>query len=179
MKIIAHSWYVEIWSERLFINFLRGYSLLFLFFSLKWIYSKKSRLAIKVLLFPEKTFEETQKQMYGTAFWPFLIMNPKCIEHNLIEENHIRYLLNHEKIHLRQQVELPLGLFFILKVAERWYLSKKMPDANKKEIYLNCATEQEAYLNMYNLNYLKERKLWSVFKYIRKKQKITPGKIIN
>ena len=67
-------------------------------------------------------------------------------------------LLNHEKIHLRQQKEL-LVIFFYL-----WYLLdflwKYAKYRNWNKAYRNIIFEREAYTNERNMNYLKIRGLY-------------------
>lgn len=64
-------------------------------------------------------------------------------------------LINHEKIHLRQQLELLVIPFYI------WYLIEFFAKG-----YLNISFEKEAYLNEKNLAYLENRKLYSFQKYL-------------
>lgn len=67
-------------------------------------------------------------------------------------------LINHERIHLRQQKEL-LVLFFYI-----WYfldfLFKYLRYRNWDKAYRNIIFEREAYNNQSNLDYLKVRGIW-------------------
>ncbi|AFD55134.1 hypothetical protein RA0C_0118 [Riemerella anatipestifer ATCC 11845 = DSM 15868] len=69
--------------------------------------------------------------------------------------------MNHEKIHLRQQLELLILPFFV------WYglnyLWNLIKYKNHREAYRNIIFEQEAYENQNDLEYLKNRKLWQIF----------------
>ena len=71
--------------------------------------------------------------------------------------------LNHEKIHLKQQLELLIIPFYV------WYgidfLVKWIKLKDSKKAYYNISFEREAYQNENNLNYLKSRKLFSFLKY--------------
>ncbi|MFN4145671.1 MAG: hypothetical protein ACK4GN_07590, partial [Runella sp.] len=73
-------------------------------------------------------------------------------------------LLNHERIHLRQQIELGLVLFYVWYVLEfvlRYFIYRKAHRA-----YRNICFEREAYANDQNLNYLSHRKWWSFWRYL-------------
>jgi len=77
------------------------------------------------------------------------------------KQNHV--LLNHEKIHIRQQLELlilPFFLWYFLEYLYRWFQYR-----NKKKAYLNISFEREAYTNEKNLDYLKQRSFWNFLKY--------------
>jgi hypothetical protein len=98
---------------------------------------------------------------------------------------------NHEKIHLRQQLEVMIAytaiiaclvmfaglstwfflsipfIYYILYVLE--YIIRVMLYENQKEGYRNISHEQEAYNNEDNLEYRKHRKLFSWVKYLTKK----------
>ena len=69
-----------------------------------------------------------------------------------------KVLINHERIHLRQQKEL-LVLFFYI-----WYfldfLFKYLRYRNWNKAYRNIIFEREAYNNQSNLDYLKVRGIW-------------------
>ena len=69
-----------------------------------------------------------------------------------------KVLINHERIHLRQQREL-LVLFFYI-----WYfldfLFKLIRYRNWDKAYRNIIFEREAYANQSNLDYLKVRGIW-------------------
>lgn len=83
----------------------------------------------------------------GLAFWPFIIV-PTSTEVDDI-------LLNHERIHLRQQLEMLVLPFHI------WYLI-----ALYRKGYWNISFEKEAYANEEDMDYLKKRKPFSFLKYI-------------
>ena len=86
----------------------------------------------------------------GLAIFPFIFVANR-------NQNNFSVLINHEKIHFRQQIEL-LFIGFIL-----WYYI-----ALFRKGYRNISFEKEAYDNQENLEYLKTRKIFSFFKYSRK-----------
>lgn len=73
------------------------------------------------------------------TLFPFIVI-PETTSPNSV-------LINHEKIHLRQQLELLIIPFYI------WYLIEYFTKG-----YLNISFEREAYLNEKNQDYLKTRK---------------------
>jgi len=84
----------------------------------------------------------------GLAVFPFIIVpREECKEDTR--------LINHEKIHIRQQVELLFVGFVILYFFELY-----------KKGYMGISFEKEAYKNQHNLEYLKTRKWFSFYKYI-------------
>ena len=91
--------------------------------------------------------------IYAITLWPFIISREEMSED----------VLNHESIHIAQQKEL-LVLFFYLLYG--WdYLVGLIKYKDKEKAYYRIRFEQEAYENMYNQNYLSERKLYSWRKY--------------
>jgi hypothetical protein len=84
------------------------------------------------------------------ALFPFIVMSKSTV----IDEE----LINHEKIHLRQQLELLVIPFYI------WYLIEL-----KRKGYYGVCFEREAHLNDSDLGYLKSRRPYSFKKYIWKK----------
>lgn len=84
----------------------------------------------------------------GLAFFPFIFIAPGV---KITEE-----LINHEKIHLRQQLELLVIPFYI------WYLI-----ALYRKGYMGISFEKEAYANDHNLAYLKTRKPFNFRKYLK------------
>lgn len=99
----------------------------------------------------------------GITLFPFIIMNKESLKTN-------KTFINHEKIHYWQQVELLVLPFFVWYVLE--YLFRLIQYRKPMEAYRNISFEREAYANQSNLNYLKERKVYSFLKYIIKKPSI-------
>ncbi len=97
------------------------------------------------------------KNVVAMALWPFIFLRDRNLKQN-------QRLLNHEKIHLRQQIEL-LVIFFYL-----WYgvefLIHFVRYRNFNKAYKKISFEKEAYTNDQNLNYLKERTLWNFLNYM-------------
>ena len=93
----------------------------------------------------------------GITLFPFIIL--KKLEY---KQNQI--LLNHEKIHLRQQVELLVIFFYLWYVIEYYYLYFKLKDSFLA--YKSISFEREAFAMENDMNYLEERKIWSFWKYI-------------
>lgn len=83
----------------------------------------------------------------AVAFFPFIIMPTSTISNKV--------LINHEKIHLRQQAELLILPFYI------WYLI-----ALKRKGYFSISFEREAFSNEKNLDYLKTRRPFAFLKYL-------------
>lgn len=80
-----------------------------------------------------------------------------------------KYVVNHEKIHTRQEWELLFIPFYILYVVE--YLIRLIQYRNHHEAYMNISYEIEAYTHGHDLSYLKRRKPYSWLKYIKNKKK--------
>ncbi|MGS0748580.1 hypothetical protein [Halpernia sp. GG3] len=94
----------------------------------------------------------------GIALFPFIVLK------NTHDKNN-KVLLNHEKIHLRQQAEMIIIFFYFWYVLEYYYLLIKF--RSPYLAYQNISFEREAYSNEHNLNYLKSRKLWNFTKYLK------------
>jgi hypothetical protein len=90
----------------------------------------------------------------GLAFYPFIFLKPK---------NPSATLINHERIHLRQQLEMGLLVFYVWYFTEYFFLWIKY--RSKFKAYRNISFEKEAFENEKNLDYLLTRKLWSFWKY--------------
>lgn len=74
------------------------------------------------------------------------------------------WLINHEKIHLRQQIEMGLILFYVWYLLE--FLVRWVQYRHRYRAYRNISFEREAYTNDQNLDYLKTRKMWGFWKYL-------------
>lgn len=94
----------------------------------------------------------------GIAIFPFVFLKSKALKLNSV-------LINHEKIHLRQQVELLVLPFFVFYLAE--FLVRLIQYKNWQKAYRNISFEREAYLNETNLEYLNNRKFWCFLNYLR------------
>jgi hypothetical protein len=92
------------------------------------------------------------------TIFPFIVLKYDRLKSDIV-------LINHEKIHLRQQLELlfiPFYLFYAIEFIFRFLQYKKWTLA-----YKNISFEREAYQNENNFDYLKSRKFWHFLKYIR------------
>lgn len=88
----------------------------------------------------------------GMAIWPFILINRRYLDTPAPVE-----LINHERIHLRQQVEMLVLPFYLLYLAELIFKG-----------YTSVSFEREAYGNEYNPRYLETRKIWAFTKYWEK-----------
>ncbi len=96
------------------------------------------------------------RHFVGIAIWPFIVIKDSFLKQD-------DAFINHERIHLRQQVELLILPFYIIYLAE--YVIRVIQYRNLQQAYRNISFEREAYLNEGNLYYLKKRKPWSFIKY--------------
>ncbi len=94
----------------------------------------------------------------GMALFPFIILKDE-----IKNTSESRYTINHERIHIRQQVELLIFLFIGLYFFS--YLTNRLRGCSRSKAYLNNVFEKEAYDNMYDLRYLKRRKSFAFFQY--------------
>ncbi|MDE7180492.1 MAG: hypothetical protein K2N88_04785 [Muribaculaceae bacterium] len=74
-------------------------------------------------------------------------------------------LLNHERIHTRQMIELGFVFFYLLYISE--WLIRLLICRNYFEAYRNISFEREAYANESNKDYLHNRKTWTWKRYIK------------
>jgi hypothetical protein len=91
----------------------------------------------------------------GMAFFPFILSKKKAPG---------KTLLNHERIHLMQQLEMGVMLFYIWYFIE--YTIRLVQFRDRAAAYFNISFEREAYRNEKNLKYLIDRKFWAFLKYI-------------
>jgi hypothetical protein len=75
--------------------------------------------------------------------------------------------VNHERIHLKQQIELLIIPFFAWYFLE--YLFRLVQYKNKDLAYRNISFEREAYAKETDLNYLKNRSFFQFLNYIKLK----------
>ncbi|KRD59637.1 hypothetical protein ASE40_11030 [Flavobacterium sp. Root935] len=93
----------------------------------------------------------------GMAVFPFIL-----IKYDFDKSNGV--FVNHEKIHLRQQLELLVIPFFIWYVLE--YLIRLVQYQNMDLAYRNISFEREAYAKETELDYLKNRSFFQFLHYI-------------
>ena len=91
------------------------------------------------------------------CLWPFIFVKEPKLANDPI-------LMNHERIHLRQQKEmlvLPFYLMYILEWTLKclWYL-------NGYEAYRNLSFEREAYRYESDLTYLSRRRMFAFVRYL-------------
>lgn len=92
------------------------------------------------------------------TIYPFVIFKSKYFKTNTT-------LINHEKIHLKQQLELLVLPFYIIYSLE--FLVRLVQYKNGHLAYKNISFEREAYSNECNLKYLNNRSIWAFLKYLR------------
>jgi hypothetical protein len=91
----------------------------------------------------------------GITIFPFILVRKS--------ERGDEYLLNHERIHIRQQIELLLAGFWI------WYLLNFIVNYIRYRKFLpayeNIIFERESYANDHDMGYLARRRLFAFLKY--------------
>ena len=97
-----------------------------------------------------------RKSYVGLTIWPFIILREKRLKAD-------KSLINHERIHLRQQQELLLLPFYFLYALE--WLIRSLIYLDFYKAYRNLSFEREAYFNESDLQYLSTRKPFSFFQY--------------
>lgn len=94
------------------------------------------------------------------TIFPFILLKYASDKKNKI-------LINHERIHIIQALELLIIPFYLFYLSE--FLIRFIQFGNFTRAYLNISFEREAYENEHNLKYLQGRKAFSVIKYVTRK----------
>ena len=97
----------------------------------------------------------------GITLFPFIFISSKLSEHRK------PVLINHEKIHIRQQIELlviPFYLFYLLN-----YLLNLIKFGEHNKAYKNILFEKEAFIKESDLDYLSKRKYFSFINFYNQK----------
>ena len=94
----------------------------------------------------------TPKNISGITIFPFIILDKNSLRND-------KTFINHELIHIYQQMELFILLFIIFYYLE--YLYRLLQYKNADKAYRNISFEREAYANESNYDYLKTRKWFS------------------
>lgn len=91
------------------------------------------------------------------ALFPFILLRDKKLLQNSL-------LLNHERIHLRQQAEMLVLPFYFWYAAE--YLIRLAQYRDRKRAYRAISFECEAYAHEADATYLQRRPLWNFIKFL-------------
>jgi len=95
------------------------------------------------------------KKIQGITLFPFIIVRSKKPS---------KVLINHEKIHIHQQLELfvlPFYIWYFIEWLFHYACCRSFWIA-----YRQISFEREAYDNEEDFEYLKNRKFWSFLEYI-------------
>ncbi len=109
-------------------------------------------------------FRGHSKTAIAITIFPFIVVRS--------QEELFPWLVIHERIHLRQQLELLFIGALLLFILETLY-ARMVLRLPRYETYLYFSLEQESYRNQNDSDYLKNRKPFSVFYYLLHKKKFT------
>ena len=108
----------------------------------------QSRLFFKIL---------TNNFAKAMALYPIILVIEKYMKTDL-------FIINHERIHLKQQLELLIVLFYVWYLTE--FLIRFFQMGSFSKAYRKISFEQEAFENDNNMNYLKNRRCWAFLAYL-------------
>jgi hypothetical protein len=109
-----------------------------------------------ILLANPLLFKILKNPPRAMALYPFVLVDSQ-------KDKFDKVLINHEKIHLYQQVEMGILPFYVVYLGH--YFFQLIRYKRHHTAYMNIVFEKEAYQNEWNLEYLKDRKLWGFWKY--------------
>lgn len=96
------------------------------------------------------------KRFDGIVLWPFIFIKRGELRRNPV-------FMNHERIHLRQQLELLVLPFFVIYFLE--YVLGLLKYRSAYMAYRNISFEREAYDKEKELQYLRKRRFWGFIEY--------------
>lgn len=73
-------------------------------------------------------------------------------------------MIRHERIHLRQQIELAIIFFYVWYMIEYWI--HRLRGKKHYAAYMHISFEREAYAHDNNETYLTNRRMWAFIKYL-------------
>jgi len=97
------------------------------------------------------------KNYVGLSLWPFIILKEDSLKTDEV-------LINHERIHLKQQRELLILPFYMLYISEWLFRTALYLDSYRA--YQNISFEREAYANEKDMQYLAKRKTFGFLQYL-------------
>ncbi|MBO0330404.1 hypothetical protein [[Muricauda] lutisoli] len=97
------------------------------------------------------------KNYVGLSLWPFIIVKEDSLKADEV-------LINHERIHLKQQRELLILPFYIIYLME--WLIRTVLYLNSYRAYQNISFEREAYANEKDMQYLSKRRTFGFLQYL-------------
>lgn len=100
------------------------------------------------------------KGFAGITLWPFVILKEEAYRKDKV-------LLNHERIHYKQQAELLVLPFYLWYCIE--FLIKYPLYRNFYLTYRNLSFEREAYAYEKDLSYCSKRKFWGFLSFLHSK----------
>ena len=92
----------------------------------------------------------------GITLFPFIFLASTEIKQN-------NQIVQHEKIHLRQELEMFVVLFYLIYFTE--FLVGCIKYNDRYKVYRNISFEREAFDNDFNPDYLKIRRMWACWRY--------------
>lgn len=93
----------------------------------------------------------------GLSLWPFIFLKEDSLKADEV-------LINHERIHLKQQRELLILPFYILYISE--WLFRTVLYLDSYRAYQNISFEREAYTNEKDMQYLSKRRFFGFLQYL-------------
>jgi hypothetical protein len=99
------------------------------------------------------------KDVTAMAIWPFIIGKSEEVRRDEV-------LLNHERIHLRQQGEMLL-IFFLLWYLLEYLYFRFLKKYSHFQAYKSISFEREAYQKDRDLQYLSHRPMWASFRFFK------------
>jgi len=99
----------------------------------------------------------TDPPVRAIAFYPFIVLRAE-------EDRQVPELINHERIHLRQQAEMLIIFFYLWYFIE--YLTRLAVTKQKHQAYKSICFEKEAYDNARSPDYLTKRKAYTFIRYL-------------
>ena len=127
---------------------------LFFYYSL----SKKRIISLQILRAMIIIFPFIRKfNISGITLFPFIFLASTEIKQN-------NQIVQHEKIHLRQELEMFVVLFYLIYFTE--FLVGYIKYNDRYKAYRNISFEREAFDNDFNPDYLKIRRMWAWYRYL-------------
>ncbi len=100
-------------------------------------------------------FEKVATKARGMSLWPIVLFKEKELAQN-------QRFIQHEQIHLRQQLELLVIPFYVLYLTE--YVFYRLKGKNHQTAYMSISFEREAYAFEDRPTYLENRRPFAMYR---------------